>query len=120
MHRPSISSFESTGTTRSFPLVNKAKLNGGILTPMASPDQASKHNAETLSLADTASLRGTGFPSAVQMLAKEDQMLVEGLIAGLGQCVLRLSEGSRASTEGRLNLRRLEAARRILEGIDEV
>ena len=120
MHRPSISSFESTGTTRSFPLVNKARLNGGILTPMASPDQASKHNPETLSLADTASLRGSGFPSTVQMLAKEDQVLVEGLIAGLGQCVLKLSEGSRASTEGRLNLRRLEAARRILEGIDEV
>jgi hypothetical protein len=54
------------------------------------------------------------------MLAKEDRALVEGLIAGLGQCVLKLSENSRASTEGRLNLRRLEAARRILEGLDEV
>lgn len=119
MHRPSVSSFESTGTTRSFPLVNKAKLNGGILTPGASPDQPSKQ-VESFPLGDTASLRHSGFPGAVQMLAKEDQVLVEGLIAGLGQCVLKLSERSRASTEGRLNLRRLEAARRILEGVDEV
>lgn len=120
MHRPSVSSFESTGTTRSFPLVNKTKLNGGVLTPGASPDQSSKQTPEPFPLSDTPLLRSSAFPSAVSMLAKEDRALVEGLIAGLGQCVLKLSENSRASTEGRLNLRRLEAARRILEGLDEV
>lgn len=119
MHRPSVSSFESTGTTRSFPLVNKARLNGGVLTPQASPDQSVKQTGP-FPLPDTPTLHDSGFPSTVSMLAKEDQVLVEGLIAGLGQCVLKLSEGSRASTEGRLNLRRLEAARRILEGLDDV
>lgn len=122
LHRPSISSFESTGTNRSFPLVNKAKLNAGVLTPGDSPEQGSKHQAlgSTGSATRAASSLDSGLPSAVHELSKEDQLLVQSLIAGLGQCVLKLSEGSRASTEGRLNLRRLEAARRILEGLDDV
>ncbi|KAJ3493311.1 hypothetical protein NLG97_g4813 [Lecanicillium saksenae] len=37
LHRPSVSSFESTGTNRSFPLINKARLSGNT-TPRDSPD----------------------------------------------------------------------------------
>lgn len=37
LHRPSVSSFESTGTNRSFPLINKTRLSGNT-TPRDSPD----------------------------------------------------------------------------------
>ncbi|TQV99709.1 hypothetical protein IF1G_01924 [Cordyceps javanica] len=37
LHRPSVSSFESTGTNRSFPLINKARLSGNT-TPRDSPE----------------------------------------------------------------------------------
>ncbi|KAL6403456.1 hypothetical protein AUP68_12804 [Ilyonectria robusta] len=123
-HRPSISSFESTGTNRSFPLVNRAKLNGGVLTPGGSPDHELKQIAESL-MQDTASAcgkeagDGDDQTAAVSLLAKEDQVLVEKLVASLGRCVLGLTEVSRASTESRMYRRRLETARRILEGLEE-
>lgn len=123
-HRPSISSFESTGTNRSFPLVNRAKLNGGVLTPGGSPDHELKQIAESL-MQDTASACGKEAGdgddqiAAVSLLAKEDQVLVEKLVASLGRCVLGLTEVSRASTESRMYRRRLETARRILEGLEE-
>lgn len=37
LHRPSVSSFESTGTNRSFPLINKGRLSANT-TPRDSPD----------------------------------------------------------------------------------
>lgn len=37
LHRPSVSSFESTGTNRSFPLINKARISGNT-SPRDSPD----------------------------------------------------------------------------------
>ena len=153
LHRPSISSFESTGTMRSFPLVNrKATLATGVLTPSSSsPDEELKNISETL-LSETASIceqsseraslsypgdqlhsSGPGGgrslsslskrdskPATMQTLLKDDQYLVERLVASLGRCVLGLSESGRASAESRMYRRRIDAARRILEGVDDV
>jgi hypothetical protein len=123
LHRPSVSSFESTGTNRSFPLVNKAKLAAGVLTPQGSPDQELKQisdslMSETASIMESESVHGDGNPSSMQMLQKEDQLMVERLVATLGRCVLGLSESGRATTESKMYRRRIDAARRILEGID--
>ncbi|CAJ2512935.1 Uu.00g010540.m01.CDS01 [Anthostomella pinea] len=121
-HRPSVSSLESTGTTRSFPLVNRAKMNDGVLTPRDSPDQVLKQISEAL-MNDTASIcesvNDGGKTAPIEMLQKEDQILVERLIADLGRCVLGLAEAGRASTESRVYRRKIEAARRILEGLDD-
>lgn len=126
MHRPSISSFESTGTNRSFPLVNRTKVNGEMITPGGSPDPALVQVSESL-LHQTSSLaergeNGETLPppvAPIQSLHREDQIAVERLVASLGKCVLTLGEGSRAGTEARQYRRRIEAARRILEGSDE-
>lgn len=125
--RPSIASIESIGTSRSFPLVNRPRLNGGVLTPQGtpphgSPEPALKHVAESL-MGETASLyakeRANGGDSpAMQQIAREDQILVERLVASLGKCVLDLSEAGRASAESRDLRRRLDMARRLLEGTE--
>jgi hypothetical protein len=102
-HHASISSFASTGTTRSFPLVNKPK--------NMNPDPRNSILSEALNL------NGVGRPlSSVDMLAKEDQILIERLVASVGKCVLGLQEAGRASSEGRMWRRRLDTARRILDG----
>lgn len=125
LHRPSISSFESTGTNRSFPLVNKPKMNGGVLTPGGSPDPVLRQISETLMNGATSALgKDDATPqgeSAVKLhgLHRDDQIAVERLVASLGKCVLGLGEASRASTESRDFRRRIDAARRILEGQDE-
>ncbi|UPK98792.1 hypothetical protein LCI18_009727 [Fusarium solani-melongenae] len=128
-HRPSVSSFESTGTNRSFPLVNRSKATTGVLTPTdstpeGSPDPELKQISETLmngatNLGGTGSGQSSGRSSAVQGLAKEDGILVERLVASLGKCVLGLTEASRASSEARMYRRRIDAARRILEGLED-
>lgn len=120
MHRPSVSSLGSAGTNRSFPLVNRPKPNG-ILTPCESPDQALTKISETL-MSETASLCDSinlG-DKPIGQLEKEDQMLVERMVASLGKCVLGLSENGRAGSESRVFRRRIEAARQILEGIQPV
>lgn len=124
LKRPSISSLESTGTTRSFPLVNKTKINGGVLTPGGSPDQELTHISAALMNGTAVACRSNTdkegeMPTAMKLLAKDDRAGVEGIIAGLAKCVLGLSEMSRASAEGRLYRKRIDAARRILEGRDE-
>ncbi|KAJ9156972.1 hypothetical protein NKR19_g3990 [Coniochaeta hoffmannii] len=53
-------------------------------------------------------------------LLREDQYLVERLVANLGRCVLGLTESGKASVESRMYRRRIDAARRILEGLDQV
>jgi hypothetical protein len=111
LQRPSMSSFTSigsTGTTRSFPLVNK---------PRDSSERSSAILSEAIRLnrSSTDSLDGRQV-SPVDMLAREDQILVERLVASLGKCVLGLQEAGRASSEGRIWRRRLDAARRVLEG----
>ncbi|ETS86400.1 hypothetical protein PFICI_00228 [Pestalotiopsis fici W106-1] len=120
MHRPSVSSLGSAGTNRSFPLVNRPKPNG-VLTPCESPDQGLKKISETL-MSETASLCDSinlG-EKPIGQLEKEDQMLVERMVASLGKCVLGLSENGRAGSESRVFRRRIEAARQILEGIQPV
>lgn len=168
LHRPSISSFESTGTMRSFPLINRKKASfsttTGIITPNASsPDEELKNISETL-MNETASIceqqaeangsNGRGAarrqhhnrysstdsdgrrsasgssgspggsakddasPAAMQTLLKEDRYMVERLVGNLGRCVLGLTESGRASAESRMYRRRIDAARRILEGVD--
>ena len=124
LHRPSISSFESTGTNRSFPLVNKAKQNGDLDTPNASPEPGLQQVTESL-MADVSSATSQqdgledNAVTALQLLSKDDLRLVERLVAGLGKCVLGLNEASRASTEGRQYRGRIDAARRFLEGLED-
>lgn len=69
-------------------------------------------------MSDSATLtEGAGHSdSPVHMLAKEDQLLVERLVASLGKCVLGLQEAGQGDYEGRVWRRRLDAARRVLEG----
>ncbi|KAK1758220.1 hypothetical protein QBC47DRAFT_134476 [Echria macrotheca] len=135
MHRPSVSSFDSTGTNRSFPLVNKPKQanSTGVLTPNSSPDQELKSISdalmnETVGACEKEQLENLGGtdgasdkrqqPQPMQALLREDKYLVERLVAGLGKCVLGLTENGRASMESRMYRRRIDAARRILEGLD--
>ncbi|CAK7198598.1 hypothetical protein SEUCBS139899_001262 [Sporothrix eucalyptigena] len=220
-HRPSVSSFESIGTTRSFPLVNRNRVSsvstvvgaggpssaaagfrsdsggsnrggshslnssislsngtGSIHSSTSTPTQAqasgrvSSDNEELRSISETlmnetasiceqagiqgsdstnnhaldskrslsslggsslhersgsaggnnvnGSSGGSSHAQALQALSKEDQYLVERLVGNLGRCVLGLSESGRASTESRVFRRRIDAARRILEGLDPV
>jgi hypothetical protein len=119
MDRPSISSFSSTGTTRSFPLVNKPK------TPSLSPEPVAVARASSIPTTANGALNNVPGENAVQsspvsMLIKDDQILIEQLVASLGKCVLGLQESSRANSEGQLWRRRLEVARRVLEGEEEL
>jgi len=135
-HRPSVSSFASTssGTTRSFPLVNKPKPAATTSAPATtsnSPSQMYTDPAAMLGIALTTGM-ATGFangngnattegeramqPSPVSMLHRDDQILVERLVASMGKCVLGLQEARRGSAEGRMWRRRLDVARRALEG----
>lgn len=154
LHRPSVSSFESIGTTRSFPLVNRPKKANSIsvLSPQdSSPDHELKALSDSLlneaasiceqqqqerDGTDLSGLKQNGIhrnvgsvssssptknstPQALQSLNREDQYLVERLVANLGRCVLGLTESGKASAESRMYRRRIDAARRILEGLDQ-
>lgn len=148
-HASSTSSFESTGTTRSFPLVNrpasKASGSSGIFTPdgrssdsegktassilfsSRASQNSSAINGETshsISLHSTGSstslMEKNGTTAVLETLPRDDQFLVERLVASLGRCVLGLTENSKTSAEARMYRRRVDAARRILEGFDKV
>ena len=118
LHKSSFASFESTGTTRSFPLLNKTKLNGGVLTPEESPDPMGRHHTPVEGKTNGNSSQGLSAAS-LHGLPQEDQIAVQRLVASLGECVLGLGETSAASSEARLLRRRIDAARQILEGRDE-
>ncbi|ODA78759.1 hypothetical protein RJ55_06142 [Drechmeria coniospora] len=123
LHRPSVSSFESTGTNRSFPLVNRTRLNAGMLTPGGSPEQDLKTLSGTLST-ETASIlsrdsihRERQHSPAIQTLSSEDRKIVERVVASLGKCVLGLAEGARNDAAAQDEFRRrIDAARKALEG----
>lgn len=100
--RDRTSSNLSQGSTRSFPLVNKPKLS---------------HDSLNKTLSKTASEERL-HSSPVDMLAKDDQTLVEQVVASVGKCVLGLQEAGPTSYEAKMWRRRLDAARTILEGID--
>ncbi|TDZ29671.1 hypothetical protein C8035_v004987 [Colletotrichum spinosum] len=125
-HRAGTASFDSTGTNRSFPLVGKARVSvGGVLTPQGSPELELKTisdalMSETASICDKESFHGPDQIAPMQQLAKEDQILVERFVASLGRCVLGLSEAGKASVEGRMYRRRIDMARRTLEGMNDM
>ncbi len=124
-HHPSISSLDSVGTNRSFPLVSRPKANGGMLTPGDSPDQSLKLISDSL-MSDTASIcdrdsthDGDGSVSAMETIPNDDRILIERVVASLGRCVLGLAESGRATPECRMYRRRIEAAKQMLEGLEE-
>jgi hypothetical protein len=127
----SVSSFESMGTTRSFPLVNKpaqtsSEATGGAdgVSQASSGGRQQHHLPRSASVTSFDSVRQLGSEgapaaaAAMQALAREDQYLVERLVANLGKCVLGLTEAGKASTESRMYRRRIDAARKILEGLN--
>ncbi|KAI1661047.1 hypothetical protein F4813DRAFT_379144 [Daldinia decipiens] len=119
MHRPSVSSLDSNKTHRSFPLVNKPKVNGGMLTPRESPDRELKQISEViLNESASSSQSGDSRTTPIEMLPKDDRILVERLVASLGRCVLGLAESSRNTAEYRAYRRKIEVARRVLESLD--
>ncbi|KIN01920.1 hypothetical protein OIDMADRAFT_161591 [Oidiodendron maius Zn] len=111
VHRPSVASFDSfqsTGTTRSFPLVNKTKSHKLVRSNSILDHLPGQQNG---------SINGDrSQASPVQLLPKEDQILLEKLVATLGKCVSGLQEAQRGSLEANMWRRRLEAARKILDG----
>ncbi|OBT80032.1 hypothetical protein VF21_01180 [Pseudogymnoascus sp. 05NY08] len=122
-HRPSISSFTSTGsgTTRSFPLVNRPKNASGTSTPTSYPSAPPSNPSELLGMAlTTGMINGSeeraAQPSPVSTLHRDDQILVERLVASVGKCVMGLQETRRTSAENRVWRKRLEIAYRILDG----
>ncbi|KAI0969948.1 hypothetical protein F4678DRAFT_142294 [Xylaria arbuscula] len=110
----------SNGTNRSFPLIHKTKESRGVSTPNDSPDQGLKRISETImsetaSICEKQSLHDGEKMAPIQMLQKDDQILVERLVESLGRCVLGLSEAAHASAEEEAYRRKIEAARKILE-----
>lgn len=122
-HRPSVSSFDSctsNGSRRSFPLVNPPKVPE---QPTVNGSRGSGESKTSVLTSDSTLIdRQSAMDeerlqtSPVHMLAKDDQILVERLVASLGKCVLGLQESGRGSYDSRVWRRRLDAARRVLEG----
>lgn len=54
--------------------------------------------------------------SPINMLKRDDQILVEGVVAAVGKCVIGLQDADTNSYEAKVWRRRLDAARRVLEG----
>lgn len=107
LHRPSAASFgsfQSTGTTRSFPLIHKSKSQGSSPNNMMPVNQRNGYSID----------EDRFQTSPVQLLPKEDQLLVEQLVATLGRCVSGLQEAPTGSPDAILWRRRLEEARKIL------
>ncbi|KAI9875479.1 MAG: hypothetical protein M1830_008421 [Pleopsidium flavum] len=101
-------------TTRSFPLVNKSK----HLNPSPSPRPSSV--LVSVLLGPAQSEDGTTTPAL--QLSKDDRALVEKLVESLGKVCIHLHTdgGGGGKYEGRVWRRRLDAARRVLNGeVDE-
>jgi hypothetical protein len=122
--RPSVSSFDScssSGSRRSFPLVNKPAIQIPLPTAAVNGSRGSGGSTGSVLTSDTTTLvdrQGEDRlqTSPVHMLAKDDQILVERLVASLGKCVLGLQEAESGTYEARVWRRRLDAARRVLDG----
>lgn len=138
LHRPSVSSFESTGTNRSFPLVSRTRLSAsGSITgsPLRETPEANvlKPHRESLPASfrsqrdrQSAALEpdltigsGSGSPTVVP-LSTEDQFSVDRLVGCFNRCVEGLTDLKESPNMRATYRRRLEAARRILEGEDEL
>lgn len=125
LNRPSVSSFESTGTNRSFPLVNKTKLSSSTSsTPRDSPDHMVRARSSPMSQNSSSRENGvakgtvSGVSSPTLMpLSTDDQAAVNRVLSSVGKCVASLRDQSdSASAMHDTYRRRLEAARQILEG----
>lgn len=123
LHRPSTSSFESTGTNRSFPLVSKSRLSGsgGSGSPLRDspegPFKVSKESSLRNSTHEDELLNGSASPTVVP-LSTEDQFAVDRLVSCFNKCVEGLTDLKQTTAMRDTYRRRLEAARRILEGED--
>ncbi|CAG8957597.1 hypothetical protein HYFRA_00010463 [Hymenoscyphus fraxineus] len=128
-HRPSVSSVNScssAGTRRSFPLVNPPKmpeqpivhgLGIGLGLRGSGESKSSVLTSDSTLIDRQSSMDEERVQtSPVHMLARDDQVLVERLVASLGKCVLGLQEAAPGSYDLRVWRRRLDAARRVLEG----
>jgi hypothetical protein len=104
---------------------------GGILTPRGSPDPlrqlsdsllSETESSASISAAGETRISTTATGSATgdmrELLARDDQLLVQRLVGSLGKCILALGEAGRASAEGRAQRRRLDRALRVLEGVE--
>lgn len=114
IHRPSVASsdsFQSTGTTRNFPLVNKSTSHKSVGSNSILDYRSGQQN-------DSLPDGGRSLASPVQMLPREDQLLVEKLVTSLGNCVSGLQDAPTGSSDVALWRRRLEEARKILNGED--
>ncbi|KAA8566932.1 hypothetical protein EYC84_010028 [Monilinia fructicola] len=109
----SLDSATSTSTTRSFPLSTKTKELQNAFTPPGTASSTDSYPVRSTSLENN---RKNGQLSPVHMLSQDDQILVERLVASLGNCVLGLREMEPGSYDSRIWRRRLDAARRVLEG----
>lgn len=117
IHRPSISSSESKDTMRGFLLASKPEGQKSLAPGIIEGQQISSILDEFPMLMEGQGANGDGDgTSLVHMLTRDDQILVKRLVASLGKCVLGLHEAGRGSYEGRVLRRRLDAARRTLEG----
>lgn len=101
---------------RSFPLVTKSRSADSTrdASPVAThllhpPSPSLSPSSDPLPLHSRQS-------SPVSMLPRQDRLLVERLVASVGKCVLGLQEAGPAAYESRVWRRRLDAARRVLEG----
>ncbi|KAM3071396.1 hypothetical protein ACMFMG_008991 [Clarireedia jacksonii] len=106
----SFDSTTSSGTSHSFPKANG--ISPTSFTPTGTSSSTVTHPPRSTSLGS----RHTAPPSPVHMLAPDDQKLVERLVASLGKCVLGMQEAGPNSYDARMWRRRLDAARRVLEG----
>ncbi|KAI5862600.1 hypothetical protein GGS23DRAFT_83908 [Durotheca rogersii] len=119
MHRPSVSSLDSSRTHRSFLSANRGQANGSTLSPLGSANPGLGKIAEAL-LGESFRIEdGNSKISPIQKLQKDDQILVERLFGSIGQSIIGLAESGRGSTEYRSYRRRLEAARRVLDSLED-
>lgn len=120
-HRPSISSFDSSGTNRSFPLVNKAKINGLGTVLGASSDREAKQSTDSLLLAAPNDSRSRSTTPSLQMaglenLPEEDKRSVRILMENLDVCLQGAAEAAGTPAEAKAYRQRIDDARRILDG----
>ncbi|SZF00376.1 unnamed protein product [Blumeria hordei] len=114
----SVVTFKSSHSTKNFPPLK----NSDIASPNSHPiDQVSSlAPSQLVSEANINRPQKATKPcqeSPVDMLAIDDQVLVKRLVVSLGKCVLGLQE-ARTSIDIRLWRRRLDAARRVLDGVE--
>ncbi|PBP24640.1 hypothetical protein BUE80_DR004487 [Diplocarpon rosae] len=118
--RPSVNSFKSFGfndTLRTPPLVSEPELQqskSSVLNLRASKEIEPSLLTDSTTLTDDTN--GEHLQSSpIHMLAREDRILVQRIVASLGKCVLGLQEAGSASYEGRVWRRKIDNARKQLE-----